>query len=151
MKVSGLSSVTRSDPRRPSQVCPWNFDRQLLNPWSAAIRSAAMKPMLWRLCAYFAPGFPRPTSNFITITYLMPYCSARARLFGAGGWRLRSPELFDKRKGHPERNALLDRNDLTLRFSLLQPRRQSLELRLRRLLQCRHPRPAGHEVPARWR
>ena len=45
-----------SPPSRPSATSPWNFDRQGEKPWSAAIRSTAMKPILWRFLAYFAAG-----------------------------------------------------------------------------------------------
>ena len=65
MKVCGFSRVTRFSPSRPSATRPWKRAFQGEKPWSAAIRSSAMKPMLCRLPAYFAPGLPSPTINSI--------------------------------------------------------------------------------------
>ena len=49
----------RSRPA-PSATSPWYRARNGPNRWASAIASTAMKPMLWRLRAYRAPGLPSP-------------------------------------------------------------------------------------------
>ena len=65
INVSGFSSVTRAVPMEPSQTSALNFFRQGEKPCSRAMRSTAMKPMLWRLPEYLSPGLPRPTKSVI--------------------------------------------------------------------------------------
>jgi hypothetical protein len=60
MKVCGFISSTLSPPSSPSDTSAWNFLRHGEKPWRRTISSTAMKPILCRLPAYFAPGLPRP-------------------------------------------------------------------------------------------
>ena len=52
MKVCGLSSRTRSRPRRPSAIRLRNFFCHGPKSCASAMMSAAMKPTLWRWSAY---------------------------------------------------------------------------------------------------
>src|SRR4026207_126562 len=64
MKVCGLNRST-SPPSLPSEAWREKGWRQAGESCAAAIASTAMKPTLWRLSAYCAPGLPRPTKSFI--------------------------------------------------------------------------------------
>src|SRR5271157_42320 len=52
--------MTRSDPTTPSAASPEKRARKGPMRWARAIASIAMKPMLWRLRAWRAPGLPSP-------------------------------------------------------------------------------------------
>src|SRR5580658_9785389 len=66
MEVWGLSRRTCSSAMVPVAARPLNFERHDGKPWRLAISSTAMKPILCRLWAYFAPGLPRPTNSRMT-------------------------------------------------------------------------------------
>src|SRR6202140_1372914 len=55
-------------------------------PWRLAISETAMKPTLWRLPAYFAPGFPSPTRSSIGVVPRQQ----TSLLLGGGGTRCRA-------------------------------------------------------------
>src|SRR5580704_14026778 len=55
-------------------------------PWRLAISWTTMKPMLWRLPAYFAPGFPSPTRSSIGVVLRQQ----TSLLLGCGGSRRRA-------------------------------------------------------------
>src|ERR1700722_7811683 len=86
MKVPGNSNSARSPPIGPSQATPWKRRRHGPMPWRLAISWTTMKPMLWRLPAYFAPGFPSPTRSSIGIVPRQQ----TSLLLGRGGSRCRA-------------------------------------------------------------
>src|SRR3984885_7723421 len=86
MKVPGNSNSARSPPIGPSQATPWKRRRHGPMPWRLAISWTTMKPMLWRLPAYFAPGFPSPTRSSIDVVLRQQ----TSLLVGCGGSRCRA-------------------------------------------------------------
>src|SRR5277367_2351438 len=58
MYVCGLSRVTRVPSIKPSAASPCQRARNGPKRRASAIESTAMKPMLWRLRAWRAPGLP---------------------------------------------------------------------------------------------
>src|SRR3569833_547137 len=72
MNVPGRSRSTRSRAISPSVATPWYLRRNGPNRCALAIASTAMKPTLWRLPAYFAPGLPRPTKSSMASTARAP-------------------------------------------------------------------------------
>ena len=58
--VWGLMTSTFSPPSVPSEISALNLERQGPKEWRRTISSAAMKPTLCRLDAYFEPGLPSP-------------------------------------------------------------------------------------------
>src|SRR5580704_889796 len=86
MKVPGNNNSARSPPIGPSQATPWKRRRHGPMPWRLAISWTAMKPMLWRLPAYFSPGFPSPTRSSIGVVPRQQ----TSLLLGGGGTRCRA-------------------------------------------------------------
>ena len=63
MKVDGLSR-TSWRPRCLHRATSPNRSALKEAPLASAKASSAMKPMLWRVRAYSAPGLPRPTNRY---------------------------------------------------------------------------------------
>ena len=64
MNVWGISSRSRVAAWPTSASSPWSLGCWRKEPpSSAASRSTAMKPTLWRVSKYFGPGLPRPTTS----------------------------------------------------------------------------------------
>jgi hypothetical protein len=78
IQVSGFTSV-RSMPRnRPIATDEASRVRPLPSqPARSASRSRTIQPMLWRVFAYWSPGFPRPTTIFNGASGQRPRRSAR--------------------------------------------------------------------------
>ena len=91
--VSGLTSV-RSIPRnRPIATADASRVRPLpAQPARSASRSRTIQPMLWRVFAYWSPGFPRPTTIFKLAPSSERPCRARGAI---------SPNGPESRPGGP--------------------------------------------------